>query len=320
MKTKNVLVSCLLFVLLVGLPRQSYADATCDVEMVDDAWLRFVHEITWSPTDNYGIISAVDGLWVVDLDALIVHPLYILQLKHVVRVAFTPDGEQLAVGLQTGEIYILNTSNWLITAELDDHDIRIVGLHYSPEGDTLVTLDEDGKFVSYDRDYNIISIWQSELIDINELEFSDDGAYLSPILPFDNGLVRVWDTYTGEQVYFWRLAPPRDHTKVHFVPGRYDIVVVHYSGETSLWPFPYEEKQVLDTRPDIDLDINPQGLMALFDKEGYVTLRTLDDDVITRWQVSEYPATGWIAPNGAYLASLDIVGHLKIWQLCEGVG
>ncbi|RMG85367.1 MAG: hypothetical protein D6712_09605, partial [Chloroflexi bacterium] len=62
----------------------------------------------------------------------------------------------------------------------------------------------------------------------------------------------------------------------------------------------------------------PQGLMALFDREGYVTLRTLDGDMITRWQASEYPTTGWITPNGSYLASLDIAGHLKIWRLCEG--
>ena len=65
-------------------------------------------------------------------------------MSEVRSLAFSPDGETVAVGEQNGPILLVDAASGRIRAELIGHSQMVFGLAFSPDGTRLASASDDG--------------------------------------------------------------------------------------------------------------------------------------------------------------------------------
>ena len=123
---------------------------------------------------------------------------------------WSPDGERIALGTREGEVFIINTKSWEISAEMRFQDAgRIVSIAFSPDGTSLAFLSSNGICTILDAD----TMEVKEILDErpaehfhSELSWSTDGNFIC--YPWWDGVVAVYNTtsFEMEELIYYRSA------------------------------------------------------------------------------------------------------------------
>ncbi|PKO11592.1 MAG: hypothetical protein CVU39_28490 [Chloroflexi bacterium HGW-Chloroflexi-10] len=165
----------------------------------------FVWGLAWSPTSNPMILASAsqDGsvrLW----NIATFTQTDLLETGWAYCLAWSPDGRQLAVGNDAGDVQLWDvaTREILETWSSDVNDARddIISIAWSPDGQTVAFGDLAGNINLWD-----VATGQSRMVlteqttdharDVNGLTWSPDSALLASTHP--DGQVQIWDTATG---------------------------------------------------------------------------------------------------------------------------
>jgi WD40 repeat protein len=164
----------------------------------------FVWGLAWSPItpDGTSILASAsqDGfvrLWDVAASAITAS----LQTGWAYCVDWSPDGQQLAVGTNAGEVQVWDVASqqMLHTWQSPTHT-AVLSLGWSPDGNTIASGEWSGEIYLWDvatgQVRQTIAGYTNEPSDVNGLAWSPDGSRLATTHP--DGQVRLWDPLTGQ--------------------------------------------------------------------------------------------------------------------------
>ncbi|KAG0282986.1 hypothetical protein BGZ97_008746, partial [Linnemannia gamsii] len=125
---------------------------------------------------------------------------YLEEVEGSFSIAYSVDGNFLAVGLEGGNINIYNTTNWTRTQTLEGHSDRVIGIAYSPSGEQLLS-------GSWDRTVRLWScktgsagiILERHTSWATAVAFSPLGSQVA-LASYDK-TVRIWDPRTGDILF-----------------------------------------------------------------------------------------------------------------------
>lgn len=108
-------------------------------------------------------------------------------------LAFSPDGKQIAVGLNyttTGiRIYDFSSSKW--TSRLDSETGTVKSLTYNSAGDLLIATTSNNKVLLWDvANAKLVQILEGHTGQINDLVLSSDGRFIATAS--SDGTIRIW--------------------------------------------------------------------------------------------------------------------------------
>ncbi len=218
----------------------------------------------------------------------------LLHQKRVGAIAFNPNGQLLATGVEGGNAQLWDVSTEKLLAVLAGHK-TVMGLAFSPDGRTLATVD-----------VNVVRLWDVAIKQLrnsptpkkgflSSVAFSSDSRTIA-IASFDELTVRLWNVETG------RLEASLPHEKecrhcgegVGGVAFTSDAKTLVTSGfrRAYLWDIP--------TR--------------------HLRLTLVDESGVLRGAVSHGSTIYKIAlsPDGRILATASRDGTAKLWDLPGG--
>jgi WD40 repeat protein len=164
----------------------------------------FIWGLAWSPPAPDGtsllVSASQDGtvrLWDVAANTITVT----LYTSWAYCVDWSPDGQQLAVGTNSGEVQIWDVASqqMLHTWQSPTHT-AVLSLGWSPDGNTIASGEWAGEIYLWDvatgQVRQTITGYSNEPSDVNGLAWSPDGSTLATTHP--DGQIRLWDPATGQ--------------------------------------------------------------------------------------------------------------------------
>ncbi|HSQ17254.1 MAG TPA: WD40 repeat domain-containing protein, partial [Anaerolineales bacterium] len=164
----------------------------------------FVWGLAWSPITPDGtsllVSASQDGtvrLWDVAANTATVT----LNTGWAYCVDWSPDGQRLAVGTNSGEVQVWDVASqqMLHTWQSPTHT-AVLSLGWSPDGNTIASGEWGGEIYLWDvatsQVRQAITGYSTEPSDVNGLAWSPDGSRLATTHP--DGQVRLWDPATGQ--------------------------------------------------------------------------------------------------------------------------
>ena len=164
----------------------------------------FVWGLAWSPITLDGtsllVSASEDGtvrLWDVAANTATAT----LNTGWAFCVDWSPDGQQLAVGTNAGEVQIWDVASqqMLHTWQSPTHT-AVLSLGWSPDGNTIASGEWAGEIYLWDvgtgQVRQTITGYSNEPSDVNGLAWSPDGSTLATTHP--DGQVRLWNPATGQ--------------------------------------------------------------------------------------------------------------------------
>lgn len=164
----------------------------------------FIWGLAWSPPAPGGtsiLASASQDGYVRLWDVTAGVATATLQTGWAFCVDWSPDGQQLAVGTNSGEVQIWDVASqhMLHTWQSPTHT-AVLSLGWSPDGNTIASGEWAGEIYLWDvatgQVRQTITGYSNEPSDVNGLAWSPDGSTLATTHP--DGQVRLWDPATGQ--------------------------------------------------------------------------------------------------------------------------
>ncbi len=125
----------------------------------------------------------------IDLDPLIRHERARFGNSTLRTLAYSPDGNMLAVGGSMG-VYLLST-NLEPIAHLNGGTLSVTKLIWSPTGDQIATLVADGSIELWDVKSGSVKQIGRRSVKYNSLDYAPDGTRL--VASTDQGIAEIWD-------------------------------------------------------------------------------------------------------------------------------
>jgi Tol biopolymer transport system component len=155
------------------------------------------------------------------------------------------NGRYLAVGSESGNIYLLNLSSPGAPVTLRGHQGAVFSMAFTPDGQQLISSGSDKKIFLWDIENNSKTPIYQEPVSVRAISISPDGKFLAG--GSDNGRIFLWDI-KGNQ---FADLPSEDNTPIHsiaFSPNGLTLVTGDLSGRVKFWN-PYSHKLVRVLQP-----------------------------------------------------------------------
>ena len=239
------------------------------------------------------------------------------------RVALLPDGKTLVSGGKDGTICIWDTS---LT---HDHPPRntlpernIVNANFSTDGQSILTLDQQGELVQWaGADFRIATPVLKLGENVFSSCFSEDGRYLAA--HWTNGTVQVWDLAQRILRHQFTTAPgivwSRTSGPEMFVPGGRKLITWSaHDGLLHLWDLPsgVEEQSWLAPASGNSFALSPDGRQCVaYGWGGDFMLRNLIDRSQRRLNLDTLePDVAIYSPDGTLFAVASSLGFGRVWN------
>ncbi|KAF9114536.1 hypothetical protein BGW39_003330, partial [Mortierella sp. 14UC] len=117
---------------------------------------------------------------------------------HILAIAYSPDGKQLATGLYSGAIDIYDTVTRSQVRRLNAHDKSVFDIAYSPDGRRLVSVSGDKTVQIWDADSGErVSLMKEHEADVTSVAYSPCGKLIASVSS-DSTMI-LWDSEKGEK-------------------------------------------------------------------------------------------------------------------------
>lgn len=150
------------------------------------------------------------------------------------RLEFSLDGRWLAVGSMSGRLFIWDTEDWRLAAELHPHNHRIAAIEFDPSGSRALTASWDGKVILWS-----LPGWTPERIlndhfnDVVTADYSPDGRLL--ITGDKEFTLSVRRANDGSVLHHLRLPEGSRAMNAFFTPDSRRIVTGTFDGVIRVW-------------------------------------------------------------------------------------
>lgn len=199
------------------------------------------------PRTNVLFSTGVDGKvlrWVVSDEVR--PPQTILQTPGGnASMAISNNGRLLAVGSESGTIYIIDLSNTGTPAQLKGHQGAVFSMIFSPDGQQLFSSGSDKKILLWELDSRSNTTIYQEDYNVRSISISPDGKFLAG--GADDGKIFMWDIKGNQFVNL----PNDDKTAIHavtFSPNGLALVSGDQSGRLKFWN-PYSHRLIRTLQP-----------------------------------------------------------------------
>jgi WD40 repeat protein/serine/threonine protein kinase len=233
--------------------------------------------------------------------------------------AFSPDGRWLAAGNYRGTVKI-----WDLESKTGQASFQLpefTNLAFNPAGDQVATAHgfETGTVTIWEIEGGTQVLTMEHGIDINDLVYSPDGAYL--VSSGIDGVLIVWDAGTGEQLA--RKDVGGELYGMAFDPSGNVLAAAHPNGTVLLFETgSLEELQVLSGHT---AGVNK----VAFSPDGMRLASAGMDSTAREWDIGPShelltitdeggPLRVAYSPDGQYLATTNYAGSVSLWDAGSG--
>lgn len=153
--------------------------------------LSFLMDLLPSPAYNKRTMNIMDA------QAKFVH-LSSNKARHSINsVKWTPEGRRLLVASHAGEFTVWNGMTFNFETIMQAHDLAILALKYSHNGDWLLSGDQDGTLKYWQPNFNNVNIVQGHTDAVRDIAFSpNDAKFLTCA---DDSSAKIWSFNTGRE-------------------------------------------------------------------------------------------------------------------------
>ena len=236
-------------------------------------------------------------------------------------VAFSPDGEQVAVGVEDGGVVVCDVRTGVPLRTLAGHTGRVWSVAFSPDGGRLITSSDDKTACLWDPATG------EQLRTLDPTPGADWPARFAPngeivATGSDDGNVRIWDAATGElrltllghTGWIWSLA---------FSPDSRLLATAGDDGTVRLW-------DMTSPKP-LQVSLGHAGAVwaAAFSPDASLLATAGNDGAVRLWEpggslrdeLRGHHGAVWSAafsPDGALLATAGSDHTARLWELGSG--
>jgi WD40 repeat protein len=150
-------------------------------------------------------------------------------------LAFSPDGQLLAVGQRLARISLWTPSGERKAELVGPHTSEVAAVAFSRDGKRLASGDADGHVVLWDvAGRQVSQVLEGHTGRVVSVEFSADGGLL--LSAGDDGTARLWALDEGQEVA--RFVAPGPLHSARFSPDGARVATAGADGLTRLWTRP----------------------------------------------------------------------------------
>lgn len=234
------------------------------------------------------------------------------QPGYVTGVAFTPDGESVALG-GAARVKLWNVESGKSKEILDEHQRTVRALAISPDGTSLAaTGDRNNSILLWDiASGNLIRELVGHSKSVSAVKFSPDGKRIASA--GSGGTVRIWDVETGAHHLILRGHSylVRD---LAFSPDGAQLVSVGSSGAYEMGAFHYRDPKTGRTTQIAGPSgyLQPPGEVFLWDVESGRQISSLQGHTGT-------VSSATFSPKGDSVATGSQDGTVRVWHASAGL-